>query len=151
MPAWLGETFSLLTTCEIFCLKMTPESHFQAENLKIFDFLFNTHTSLPWFRVREVLKMRAINSRIKLAPIGSFLKKISGQKTWKNRPKFRFFLYTLYILPIYTIPRSFLRFKTNSNIKLATTRINFYKIEIAWSNLIFEQFPKIRYEENRNL
>jgi hypothetical protein len=43
--------------------------------------------------------MRAIDSRIKLARIGSFLKKVSGLKTWQNCPNSSF-LYTLYYMPL---------------------------------------------------
>ena len=61
----------------------------KGKNLKMFDFRFNTHTPIPWFRVREALKMPVIDFPHKL--IGSFLKKISSQKNMKESPKFRFF------------------------------------------------------------
>jgi hypothetical protein len=66
-------------------INLPPESHFQAENLKIFDFRFNTHSDSPdsgsgkHFQASE---MRAIDSPHTISPNRViFEKKLRVEKT----------------------------------------------------------------------
>ena len=81
--------------------KMRRKAGIEGFLIKIqnFDFRFNT-PFLSWIRVKKSFSRFGKTecaqsiSRIKLALIGSFLKKISGRKNMKKLPNFWFFFYT---------------------------------------------------------
>jgi hypothetical protein len=73
----------------IFRIKLPPENHFRAENLKIFDFRFNTHSDSLIQDQGSVGNARNRFPRIKLVLIETFFLNFES-KNMKKSPQFRY-------------------------------------------------------------